>query len=87
MVKSISAGLDGSPVAESVIPYVTELAAALTAPVTLLTVIDLPQDVVGEGAGAPVEKAAHDYLKTIEPHVAKAGVTGVQRGGGRRSRS
>ena len=40
MIKGMFVGLDESPVAESVIPHVTKLAAALAAPVTLLTVID-----------------------------------------------
>jgi nucleotide-binding universal stress UspA family protein len=66
MIKAMVVGLDGSPVAESVIPYVTEFAAALAAPVTLLTVIDLPQE-----SG---EASAHDYLRRVEPRVAKAGV-------------
>ena len=83
MIKGMFVGLDRSPVAESVIPYVAELAAGLAAPVTLLTVIDRPQE-SGEPAGgsvasherspSAVETWAHDYLRTAEPQIAKAGV-------------
>lgn len=53
MIKGMFVDLDRSPVAESVIPYVAELAAGLAAPVTLLTVIDRPRE-SGEPTGGSV---------------------------------
>jgi nucleotide-binding universal stress UspA family protein len=70
MISRILVALDGSKAGESVLSYVTPLATALGAPVTLLTVSRVPEDTV---EGLP-ERQAHDYLQTVENRLAQARV-------------
>src|SRR5207302_1243032 len=75
-------GLDGSPLAESMLGYVTALATGLGADVTLLHVVPLsPSLQSGEfhrflGPLLQQEEAqAHDYLQRVTPRLVEAGIT------------
>jgi nucleotide-binding universal stress UspA family protein len=76
MFKNILVPLDGSQLAESVLPVVSFLAQKLTASVTLLHVIekDAPDTVHGESHLNEPEQAT-TYLKTIAKKVFPAKVT------------
>src|SRR5688572_7470769 len=79
MLQRILVGLDGSPLAETILPYVTELARAMNGDVTLLTVVHEPDDVDRHHSTAQqfIEAAtssANDYLHGLEQRMEKNGV-------------
>lgn len=82
MLQHILVGLDGSPLAESILPYVTTLAQSLKAGITLITVTHLPEEVLDEEHRVDlvqlVERAevlARDYLRGIEKRLEPSGIT------------
>lgn len=88
MIRHILVPLDGSAVAESILPYVQELAAGTGARVTLLGVVDPlaphdevvvsgPVDIRGELWGAAAY--LHDYLGGVAGRLARAGVAAQAR--------
>lgn len=81
MAENILVGLDGSPLAESVLPYITSVAQALGAGITLMTVTHLPEEVVDAKRRADLEQLLEkaelitsDYLKKIEKRFEGTGV-------------
>lgn len=79
MIQRILVGLDGSPLAESILPYVTELARSLNGDVTLLTVVHEPEDVDRHHSTAQqyleaASTVANDYLHGVEQRMEKNGV-------------
>ncbi|MBI4308290.1 MAG: universal stress protein [Chloroflexi bacterium] len=81
MYQSILVPLDGSRLAEGVLPYVENLARGLKCPVTLLHVADPAMErrdpahtVTIEQVIQRVETLAKDYLRSIAKRLEKAGV-------------
>ncbi|MCX6024027.1 MAG: universal stress protein [Chloroflexi bacterium] len=83
MLQRILVGLDGSPLAESILPFITALAKGLGASVTLLHVTALPDDVRldgGDGRAAFQDRirlasqAATDYLHSVQRTMGDTGV-------------
>src|SRR5262249_42195955 len=81
MVQQILVGLDGSPLAETILPYVTVLAKGVGAEVTLLHVVHLPEE-VQEGEHyqtvqpliQQADTQAQDYLGGVVQQLAGAGL-------------
>ena len=78
--KHILVGLDGSPLAETVLPFVAELAHRAGSRVTLLNVTHVPEDIVpggGPGVAEVIERnqgRARDYLREQESRFRQAGI-------------
>jgi nucleotide-binding universal stress UspA family protein len=82
MLQHILVGLDGSPLAESILPYVGTLATALAAQVTLLHVIPGMSEWHGSAVAqfySPLikqeETEAHGYLQRVADRLAASGLT------------
>ena len=82
MVQHILVGLDGSPLAETILPYVSILAKGVGADVTLLHVIHVPDEVQeGERYQAvqpliqQLTTQAEDYLRGVAQQLIDAGLT------------
>ncbi|MBI4301549.1 MAG: universal stress protein [Chloroflexi bacterium] len=81
MMQHILVGLDGSPLAETILPYVSFLARRLGADVTLIHVVHLPEE-LRQGKHSPaVEQAlpeirsqAQAYLHSVEQHLTEGGI-------------
>ena len=77
--KHILVGLDGSPLAETVLPFVAELAHRAGSRVTLLNVTHVPEDIApggGPGVAEVIERnqgRARDYLREQESRFRQAG--------------
>src|SRR5688572_20830807 len=81
MMKNIVVGLDGSPFAEAVLPYVSGLAKGLGAEVTLVSVTHLPDELSDEGYRTSIQQVldaaeirATDYLNGVAKRLQDAGV-------------
>ncbi len=81
MLQHILVGLDGSPLAETILVYVSTLAKGLGADVTLLHVVHLSEDMRREEPYRlmqPIiqqeETRAHDYLHGVAQRLTNAGV-------------
>lgn len=81
--RRILVGLDGSTVAESVLPAVRALAAALRAEIVLLSVTPVPEVVRTTAAGIAIDidevarqegRVAHDYLERVADAMRAAGL-------------
>ena len=92
-IKTLIAALDGSDLAETVLPVVAELAKAVSAEVTLLRTVGVPSGYyaeeedsapLGVGVLSQMEDAAEEYLGTQAALLRKSGValvrTSVTRG-------
>ena len=82
MLQHILVGLDGSPLAESILPYVGTVAKALAAQVTLLHVIPGVSEWHGSAVSqfySPLlkqeETEAHGYLQRVADRLAASGLT------------
>jgi nucleotide-binding universal stress UspA family protein len=86
MLQHILVGLDGSPLAETILAYVSTLAKSVDADVTLLHVVHLPED-MREGEHyqtlqphiQQAETQAHDYLRRVAQRLTDAGVKNQSR--------
>ncbi len=87
MLQHILVGLDGSPLAESILPYVSALAKALAVQVTLLHVVPGEPD-GGQGSDyyrffSPLikqeETEAYGYLRRVTDRLVAAGITAESR--------
>jgi len=81
MVHQILVGLDGSPLAETILPYVTVLAKGVGAEVTLLHVVHVPEEVqegeryqIVQPLIQQVDTQAQDYLGRVAQQLADAGL-------------
>ena len=81
MLQRILVGLDGSAVSETILPFVTTLAHATGAAITLVQVLHLPDDfreMEAAGALEPVlqqgERTAAAYLSRIAQHLSSTGL-------------
>ncbi len=81
MVQQMLVGLDGSPLAETILPYVTVLAKGVGAEVTLLHVVHVPEEVqegeryqIVQPLLQQVDTQAQDYLGRVAQQLADAGL-------------
>lgn len=78
-IRHILVPLDGSPEAESVLPYVEDIASAFSARVTLLRAVEVGPDVPGRRVDALEWELArvesHAYLAAVAARLAKNGLT------------
>lgn len=85
MIRQILLPLDGSPLAESIVPTVEEFAHVTGAPVTLLQVIEPVEDALTDLFGdnypavevdlhAVDERSAHTYLNDLARRLARSGI-------------
>jgi nucleotide-binding universal stress UspA family protein len=81
MLQHILVGLDGSPLAESILAYVNALAKGIGADVSLLHVVhvsvDMPRDAPSrlQPMIQQAETHAHDYLRRVVQQLTNAGIT------------
>src|SRR5262245_41843327 len=81
MYRRVLVPLDGSPVAEAIIPFVLEIAGPLDMEVALLEVVEPPPPMVVEGATYAVvgdveaqRLGAHEYLAPVAVELRATGV-------------
>jgi nucleotide-binding universal stress UspA family protein len=74
MFQRILVPLDGSKLAEAVLPYVQILATRLPAPMILLQVVPPPYE-VRPGPGPTLATLAGGYLAALQTHLRSAGLT------------
>lgn len=82
MLQHILVGLDGSPLAETILAYVNTLAQKLGADVTLLHVVHLSEDMQREEifrvlrpSFEQAETDAHEYIRQVAQRLSEAGIT------------
>jgi nucleotide-binding universal stress UspA family protein len=83
MLNHILVPLDGSTLAECVLPHIAAIAPVSHARITLLHVLQQPQDGGGTPAVDPVEwhlqkQNAEKYLEGIANRLSEAGILGVE---------
>ncbi len=81
MFKKILVCLDGSSLAEQILPYVESQAAYLNSEVTLIKVVSLVSSEIQDYSGEAIfsrldqaEKAAKDYLETVAGSLRSKGI-------------
>jgi nucleotide-binding universal stress UspA family protein len=74
MFQHILVPLDGSKLAEVVVPYAQALAARMQASITLLQVVPPPHE-VRPSVGLNPEATAHSYLGAVQAHLHPVGLT------------